>query len=75
MKLYAPHRVVDAEAVRSLWGVLTSASEMGTSKAIITTSSRFAPGVYTEFKDRMPGRISLRDGDSFREWLLADRSK
>ena len=69
MKLYAPHRVVDAEAVRSLWGVLTSASEMGTSKAIITTSS-VRSGVYTEFKDRMPGRISLRDGDSFREWLF-----
>jgi restriction system protein len=48
MKLYEPHRVVDAGDVRALNGVL--ALDQGASKGIITTTSRFAPGVYEEFE-------------------------
>jgi hypothetical protein len=39
------------------------------SKAAITTSSGFAPGVLKEFEDSMPTRLDLRDGAKVREWL------
>jgi hypothetical protein len=39
------------------------------SKAVITTTSRFAPGVYEEFASVMPTRLDLRDGVQIREWL------
>ena len=55
VKLLAPHRVVEAEDVRALYGVLSL--DQGASKGIVTTSSTFAPGIYTEFANVMPGRI------------------
>jgi restriction system protein len=67
VKLYSPHRVVEAADVRELTGVL--ALDQCASKGIITTTSRFAPGVHDEFKPLIPGRISLRDGVELREWL------
>jgi len=73
VKLYSPHRVVEAEDVRALHGVL--GLDQGASKGIITTTSTFAPGVYDEFKSLIPGRISLRNGAQLREWLhLFDKS-
>ena len=67
VKLFAPHRPVEANDVRALNGVL--GLDQGASKGIITTTSTFAPGVYEEFKPLMPGRISLRNGAELRRWL------
>jgi restriction system protein len=67
VKLYAPTHLVTAEEVRALYGVLTL--DRGASKAIVSTSSAFAPGIYTEFADVMPGRLSLRDGAAIAAWL------
>lgn len=67
VKLFAPHRVVEANDVRALNGVL--GLDQGASKGIITTTSTFAPGVYEEFKPLIPGRISLRHGGELRQWL------
>jgi hypothetical protein len=39
------------------------------SKAVVTTTSRFAPGVADEFANRTPTRMELRDGPAFRAWL------
>jgi restriction system protein len=72
VKLYSPHRVVEADDVRALHGVL--GLEQGASKGVITTTSRFAPGVYNEFRPLIPGRISLRNGAQLREWLHALKS-
>jgi restriction system protein len=72
VKLYAPHRVVDAEAVRALYGVL--AKDLGASKGVITTTSCFAPGIAKEFEQLIPGRIQLRDGVDLRKWLLKDKA-
>lgn len=67
VKLFAPHRPVEANDVRALNGVL--GLDQGASKGIITTTSTFAPGVYDEFRPLMPGRIFLRDGGELRRWL------
>lgn len=67
VKLYSPHRVVEAEDVRALNGVL--GLDQGASKGVITTTSTFAPGVYNEFKPLIPGRLSLRNGAQLCEWL------
>ena len=67
VKLYRPNRVVEADDVRALFGVLSL--DQGASKGIITTTSTFAPGVHSEFERVIPGRISLRDGAALRDWL------
>jgi hypothetical protein len=45
------------------------ALDQGASKGIVTTTSMFAPGVYTEFERLIPDRISLRNGEQLRDWL------
>jgi restriction system protein len=73
VKLYAPNRVVDADDVRALYGVLSL--DHNASKGIVTTTSTFAPGVYSEFARAIPARLSLRNGTELREWLyLFDKS-
>jgi restriction system protein len=67
-KLYAPKHLVSADDVRAMWGVLDS--DRRASKAYVTTTSDFAPGVYKEFADRMPTRIELRNGVRLTEWLF-----
>jgi restriction system protein len=66
-KLYKPGHLVDAEEVRAMWGVLDR--DRRASKAVVTTTSRFAPGVYKEFADSMPTRLDLRDGEQLNRWL------
>jgi restriction system protein len=68
VKLLAPHRVVDADVVRALLGVL--GKDLGASKGFVTTTTTFAPHIATEFADLIPGRITLRDGAELRKWLL-----
>jgi restriction system protein len=67
VKLYSPHRVVEPADVRELYGTLSL--DQGASKAIITTTSTFAPSIYTDFKALVPGRLSFRDGEALLKWL------
>jgi restriction system protein len=73
VKHYAPDHVVDAGDVREIFGVLSL--DQRASKAIITTTSSFAPGVWTEFASVMPTRLELRDGSQLVEWLGRLRNK
>lgn len=66
VKAYAPNHPVPANDVRALMGVISRTPNV--SKAILTTTSNFAPGVYQEFKDDMPYRLELRP----RERLIDD---
>jgi restriction system protein len=67
VKRYGPGCLVTADEVRSMWGVLDR--DRRASKAVVSTSSGFAPGVFTEFADSMPTRLELRNGEQVREWL------
>ena len=68
-KRYAPGNLVPANDVRAMWGVLDRHPRA--SKAVISTTSDFAPGVYTEFADVMQTRLQLRNGPQLQEWLTA----
>jgi len=52
-----------------MYGVLTF--DQGASKAYVTTTAVFAPGVPQEFAAAIPTRLDLRDGEALREWLTA----
>jgi restriction system protein len=67
VKQYAPGHTVDAGEVREIFGTLNL--DPKASKAVITTTSRFAPGVFVDFASVMPTRLELRDGSQLRLWL------
>jgi restriction system protein len=67
VKLYKPGNLVPTHDVRAMWGVLDA--DERASKADVTTTSGFAPGVQQEFADRMPTRLELRDAVALRDWL------
>lgn len=69
VKAYAPGRPVTLDQVHSMIGVLSTAPNV--SKGIITTTSDFAPGVYTnpEVQRFVPYRLDLRPRDRLLEWL------
>jgi restriction system protein len=69
VKAYGPGRLVRHDDVRALVGVL--AMEPDSSKGIITTTSDFAPKVYTntQYKALMPTRLELVNGKQLQEWL------
>lgn len=67
LKAYSDNNKVTANDVRAMLGVLDR--EKGASKAIITTTGRFAPGIFDELSDFMPGRLELRDRDGLLNWL------
>lgn len=60
VKRYAPHHIVDADEVRSLFGVVSL--DQAASKGVVTTTSDFAPGVAKEFEKVIPYRLELRNG-------------
>jgi restriction system protein len=72
-KLYKPGHLVDAEEVRAMWGVLDR--DRRASKAVVTTTSQFAKGVYKEFADSIPTRLELRDGEQVKQWLAQAYSR
>ena len=67
-KAYSPNNVVTAKEVSRLAWVLNR--DRNVSKGIVTTTSKFAPGVYDEFRDLLPGRLELKDGKKLRKWLI-----
>lgn len=69
VKAYGPANLVPANDVRALLGVLSL--EPNVSKGIVTTTSDFAPGVYTdpEIQRFMPNRLELRPGSDLIRWM------
>ncbi len=67
VKRYSPGQVVTANDVRALTGVLYK--DLGATKGFVTTTSEFAPGIAAEFKDLMPGRLTLRAKSDLLAWL------
>jgi len=67
VKAYQPGHIVTADEVRAMYGVLSL--HQNVSKAVMTTTSHFAPGVFDEFKNVMPHRLELKDRAQLLEWL------
>lgn len=69
MKAYKPGSLVTRDDVTSMLGVLTS--DTNVSVGVITTTSDFAPGVYSDeaLKKFMPHRLELRPKDKLMELL------
>jgi len=74
VKAYAPGRVVPANDVRALLGVLSGAQNV--SKGVMTTTSTFAPRLRDDpfIQPFLPYRLELRDRDVLLPWL-ADLAK
>lgn len=70
VKAYSPGHLVDAEACRSLLGVVTA--DQKASKGIITTTSDFAPRIKTDpsIAPFLPTRLELMNGKELQAWLL-----
>ncbi len=66
-KRFDPKYKVSANDVRALIGVLYM--QQNVTKAIVTTTSTFAPGISDEFKDLIPNRLVLRNGEQVNQWL------
>jgi restriction system protein len=69
VKAYSPGHLVDAEACRSLLGVVTA--DQKASKGIITTTSDFAPKIQSDpsIAPFLPTRLELMNGNALQAWL------
>lgn len=69
VKAYKPGHLVDADAVRSLIGVVTN--DRQASKGIITTTSDFAPRIQNDpsIAPMLPTRLELMNGEKLQSWL------
>lgn len=69
-KAYSPGHLVTHDDVRAMLGTLTT--DQAASKALITTTSAFQPGIVksgSEFERFIPHRLELKDGIQTREWV------
>ena len=75
VKRYGKGERVAAEKVRALSGVVHG--HQNVSKGIVTTTAKFAPGVWTDpaIAPLMPHRLELRDGERLIEWIASLRDK
>lgn len=71
-KAYSPGNLVTHDELRAMIGVLSV--DQNASKGAVTTTSSFQPNVSKEFKDFIPHRLELRDGDAVRKWLKKIRA-
>jgi restriction system protein len=71
VKAYAPGHLVRQEQVRAVLHVL--ANDHKASKAIITTTSDFAPKMESDptIEPYLPHRLELMNGEKLREWLTS----
>ncbi len=71
VKAYSPGHLVSAEQVMAMLGVLSAHPNV--SKAVITTTSGFAPGVLKDpsIAAFLPYWLELKDGVALLEWLAA----
>jgi restriction system protein len=69
VKAYGAGHVVTADEVRAMLGVITGAQNV--SKAVITTTSTFAPRVEADeyIRPYIPFRLELKDRDTLLPWL------
>lgn len=69
VKAYKPGHLVDAEACRSLMGVVVA--DQKASKGIITTTSDFAPKILDDpsILPFLPTRLELMNGKALQAWL------
>lgn len=74
VKAFAADRVVDANDVRALMGVLEAD---GASKAYLTTTADFAPGILTDplISKFRPARLELINGEKLIQRLIELRLK
>jgi restriction system protein len=70
VKAYKPGHLVKHDDVRSLLGVLNG--EQNASKAILTTTSDFAPRIRSDpfIKPYLPTRLELMNGKELLDWML-----
>jgi restriction system protein len=70
MKAYKAGHLVKHDDVRALLGVLNA--EQDASKAILTTTSDFAPRVWKDpfIKPYLPTRLELLNGEELQSWLV-----
>lgn len=75
VKAHSPGRLVTADDVRSVYGVLTA--DAGASKAVISTTSDFAPRLRDDrlLAPLFPHRIELRPKEILLPWLTSLRQK
>ena len=75
VKRYGPGQCVTAEKVRALSGVVYGRQNV--SKGVVTTTAKFAPGVWTDpaIAPLMPNRLELRDGERLLEWIESLKQK
>lgn len=72
-KAFSRGNLVTAEDARALMGVLFM--DQSASKAVLTTSSDFAPGARTEFASYGPTRMELRSGIDLINWVKSVSEK
>lgn len=72
-KAFSRGHLVTAEDARALMGVLFM--DQAASKAVLTTSSDFAPGARTEFASYGPTRLELRSGIDLIDWVKSVSEK
>ncbi|MGX1320768.1 restriction system protein [Bradyrhizobium sp. USDA 377] len=70
VKAYKPGHLVKQDDVRALLGVLSG--DQTASKAILTTTSDFAPKIKTDpfIKPFLPTRLELMNGNELLKWLI-----
>lgn len=68
-KAYSPDHVVSANDVRAMLGTLQG--DHNASKACVTTTATFAPGIESDpfIAPSIPYRLELRNGPKLRQWL------
>ena len=68
-KAFSKGRLVGQNDVRAMLGVLSA--DNNASKAVVTTTSDFTPGISTDeaIQQFVPNRLELRNGDKLIEWL------
>ena len=71
VKAYSPGHLVTADDVRAMVGALTLESNV--SKAVIRTTSSFAPGVMKDpdISRMLPYRLELKPRDQLLDWLAS----
>lgn len=66
-KAHSPTNLVSANDVRAIFGVLRL--DPSATKALITTTSSFAPGVADEFQKVIPHQLETKNGEQLLEWI------
>lgn len=66
-KAFKKGNLVKANDVRAMMG--TFLRETNASRAVVTTTSDFAPGVWSEWKDHIGKELELRNGAGLLDWM------